>query len=290
MSIPVRFCLSFLVVLLAAPAMAADAYIQRAQALMNDTKYREAAKVLRLGLAREELGGEPMVQHFRLQAECFVSLGESGRARSAFAKILTIRPRYRLRKNVSPKVRSLFDEVHGSMEKAGLLRRDFNIEHSPVPTQMSGASPVAALSFEDAADITAVRIFVRRIGASDFVGLNAAASGNTFSASIPKTLLPVERDEYGIQYYFTAFGYDGGALAQVGDAENPLSFLVIPKAEFVQGAELETEDSLLWIPIVAGIGVGIIAVALLAGGLGVGYFFLRPVRGSADVIVTQEVP
>lgn len=271
-----------------APVASADAYIDKARELMDQAEYERASKVLRLGLAREEVGGDLMVDHFELQAVCFVSLGQKQQAKSAYAKILTIRPGFSLPANTSPKIREIYDATYQSMKKAGMLRSTFKPVHVPISTKTGGLGAQAALKFEENADeISKVQLSVRRLGTAAYTTINAKPEGDSFVADIPAYLLPAEEEAYAMEYYFAALDSQGFPAAQVGNKDLPLSFLVVSKREIEVGEELSSGTTLLWIPVVVSVAVG--AVALIGAGTaaGVGYFVFRPRRGSATVTVRQ---
>ena len=274
-----------------APSLAQekDPYIRRAEDLMAEAEYEKAAKVLRLGLAREEVDTDAMVDHFALQAVCFISLGEDARATSAYTKILTMRPRFSLSSRTSPKVRNVFDATKERMKKAGLLRTTFKPLHTPIPTKRPGAPTVAKLGFEEGADSVAkVQFFFRRVGSADFTSLDARPEGSDFAVEVPSYALADSPEVYAIEYYLEAYDTDGIPVGSVGNRELPLSFLVVPTAEIETGEELGGDDSALFLaPLIVG-GVVVAVAAVAAVGLGTGLYLFRPRRGSATVTVRQE--
>jgi hypothetical protein len=275
------------------PAAAADEFVERAEALMDEAEYAKAQRVIAKGLAREVLTMDARRRLYMLEGTCWVSLGRSGQARSSFAKLLTVQPTFKLPAGQPPKVREQFDRVRQEMLASGDLQSDFQVQHTPLDNLAPGRDADVRLGFSNAdraGDIERVVLYVRRLGTSEFASVDGirADDGATFVARVPTFLLPEEAETYAMEYYLDALGSDGERLAGAGKAELPLGFLVVSRAE-LQQEEDAVEEGLPIVPI--GIGVGIAVGLVVAAGAAVGAFFLlSPKTGTATVVVTQESP
>lgn len=284
---------TLLLALLFAPLLAhaapADPYVEKATELMDVAEYAKAQKTINRGLARQGLPPETLLELYLLEGTCWVSLGQKARARSSYAKVLTIDPSYTLGPRVSPKVRQAFEETREAMLKAGDLESIYEPEHTPLGNLRGGQPAEVKLSFgnrERAKDITRVVLYVRRLGTSDFAAIDATAEasdgGTVYVARIPPYLVKEERETYAIEYYLEAYGPKERRLAGVGSPVLPLSFLVVPEEEL--GSGLEEKGAFPIVPVAVGVGVG--AVVLTGVVVGAALLF-APKTGRATVIVEQ---
>lgn len=291
-----RRCLATLLALVVAlpPALVQaatpDPFVSRASDLMDEAEYAKAQRTINRGLGRRGLEDATLLELYLLEGTCWVSLGQAARARSSYAKVLTIDPGYTLGSRVSPKVRAAFEATRQEMIKAGDLESVYQLEHTPVGNLAPGLDAEVRLAFgneERAADIKRVVLHVRRLGTSDFAAIDAGRDDvektPTFLARIPPYLLAEEREAYAMEYYLEAYTDGSRRVAGVGSPVLPLSFLVVPAAELEAGLD-EPEGELPLVPIAIGVGVGVVVIASVAAGA---VLLLAPKTGSATVHVTQ---
>lgn len=277
--------------LLCAPARAAEAdpFVQKASELMDVAEYGKAQRTINRGLAREGLQRQTLLQLYLLEGTCWVSLGQAARARSSYAKLLTMDPSYDLGPRVSPKVRRAFEATREEMLRSGDLESSYAPLHTPLGNLAGGRDAAVSLAFgsaERAADVTRVLLHVRRLGTSDFAAIDARRDeAGVFTARVPAYLLAEEREAYAMEYYLEAFSSSGRRLAGVGSPVLPLSFLVVPSTEYGAGVDGPAGD-LPVLPIA--IGAGAAAAAVVVAGAVVGaILLLAPRTGSATVTVRQ---
>jgi hypothetical protein len=268
-----------------------DPYLVKAKELMDEAEYTAAAKVIRQGLAREELSGDGLVEHYLLEATCYVSLNKGGQARSSFVKLLTINPRYRMDASVSPKVRQVFEDVFEEMGIAEQASKTaIAAVHIPVGTRApSMAVPVRVSFTGDGAGeaVQKVVVHVRRLGTSEYTRLDAVKDAQGFTAEIPPLLVGEETESYAMEYFLEALGTDEAPITTVGTRGLPLTFLVATRAELAEG--IDDDGIPLFVPIAIGAGV---ATAVVVAGVSaiVAFILLQPKTGSATVTVQQANP
>lgn len=275
-------------------AAEADAYVEKAESLMDEAEYSRAQKIIDRGLARGGLDEGVLRQLYFLEGTVWVSLGQRGRARSSYAKVLTIDPAFRLGPRVPRKVRDSFETTREEMLRSGDLESVYEVEHTPVSNLVPGQNAEARLAFgneERAADVERVVLHVRRLGTSDFAAIDAsrddAAERPTFVARVPSYLVSKEPEPYAMEYYLDAYGKGSEArVAGAGNAELPLTFLVVPETT-LSGEDVEGQGFPL-VPVA--IGGAVAAGAVVAAGVVVAVFLLAPRTGSATVVVAQEAP
>jgi hypothetical protein len=268
-----------------------DPYLVKAKELMDEAEYKAAAKVIRQGLAREELSGDGLVEHYLLEATCYVSLNKSGQARSSFVKLLTINPRYRMDASVSPKVRQVFEDV---FEEMGIAEKSSKTTivaaHIPVGTRTPSMAVPVRVSFtgDDANDVVEkVVVHVRRLGTSEFTRLDATKDEQGYLAEIPPLLVGEEAESYAMEYFMEALDADEKLVVTVGTRGLPLTFLVATRAELAE--KIGGDGIPLYVPIAIGAGV---ATAVVVAGVSaiVAFILLQPKTGSATVTVQQVAP
>jgi hypothetical protein len=271
-----------------------DRFVSRAESLMDEAEYARAQKVIDRGLARERLGADVKKALYLLEGTCWVSLGKRSRARSSYAKVLTIDPAYKVGTATSPKVREVFAETRAEMVKSGALESAFQVQHTPPGNLLPGQDAQLALAFRETSRAEAVArvvLYLRRAGTSDFAAVDATPDDEgAWAARVPPYLVAQERETYAMEYYLEAYGEGSEArLTGAGTAALPLGFLVIPPAALAEGEqEAEAEPGFPIVPVAVGAGVGA-AVLIAAGAVGA-FFLLAPQTGSATVTVTQATP
>lgn len=294
MSARVLLCLLSLWLPSVALAADRDAYIERAESLMDEAEYSRAQKVIDRGLARRDLDAGTLRKLYFLEGTVWVSLGQGTRARSSYAKVLTLDPGYRLGPRVPRKVRESFETTRDEMMKAGDLESVYGVVHTPVTNLAAGQNAEVRLGFanEDrAADIGRVVLHVRRLGTSDFAAIDATreegADKPTYVARLPPYLLSSEPEPYAMEYFLDAYGKGSEVrVAGAGNPELPLSFLVVPK-DSLESEGLDDEGfPFAAVAIGGGIAVAAVAAVAVVGAV----FVLAPRTGSATVVVVQEVP
>lgn len=270
-------------------AAEADPYIAKAESLMDEAEYGQAQRVIDRGLARRGLDEDTLRALYFLEGTVWVSLGQRGRARSSYAKVLTIDPAFRLGPRVPRKVRESFEVTREEMLRSGDLASVYDVEHTPLGNLVPGQDAEVRLAFgnaERARDVERVVLHVRRLGTSDFAAIDAvptsAAGKPTFVARVPPYLLSTEPEPYAMEYYLDAYATGGDTrVAGAGNPELPLTFLVVPE-ETLAGEGLEEEGFPL-VPVAVGgaiAGVAIAAVVVVGA-----VFLLAPKTGSATVVV-----
>lgn len=281
---------------LAQGALAADVdpYVARAESLMDEAEYRRAQQIIDRGLARQGLDETTLRELYFLEGTVWVSLGQPGRARSSYAKVLTLDPTFRLGPRAPRKVRESFEATREEMLRRGDLASVYAVEHTPLGNLVPGQAAEARLAFgnaERAADIDRVVLHVRRLGTSDFAAIDASPveveGRTTYVARLPSYLLAREPEPYAMEYYLDAYTAGGQArVAGAGNPELPLTFLVVPEATLA-GEGLE-DEGVSWVPIA--IGGAVAGAALVAAGVVGAVFLLAPKTGSATVIVRPATP
>lgn len=268
-----------------------DPFVREAQNWMDEAEYTKAQRSINQGLSRQQLPDTTRIQLYLLEGTCWVSLGQPGRARSSYAKVLTLSPGHSLSPRTSPKVREVFETTRKEMLDAGELDSMYEPLHTPVANLPSASDAEVKLSFanaERAASIQRVVLYLRRLGTSDYTAIDArrsAAGKADFIAHVPPFLLVDERDTYAMEYYLEAYATSGARLAKVAGPMLPLSFLVVPRAELTEGGSASADSGeSLWLPVTLGIAGGAVVVAGLTVGL---VFALTPKTGSAIVHVAQ---
>lgn len=270
-------------------AVEPDPYVEKAESLMDEAEYGRAQQVIDRGLARRGLDEDTLRHLYFLEGTVWVSLGQRGRARSSYAKVLTIDPAFRLGPRVPRKVRESFEVTREEMLRSGDLASVYEVEHTPLGNLVPGQDAEVRLAFgnaERAADVERVVLHVRRLGTSDFAAIDASraesAEKPTFVARVPPYLLSTEPEPYAMEYYLDA--YPAGSdtrVAGAGNPELPLTFLVVPETTLA-GEGLE-EESFPLVPVAIGgavAGVAIAAVVVVGA-----VFLLAPKTGSATVVV-----
>lgn len=275
-------------------AAEADPYIARAESLMDEAEYSRAQKVIDRGLARQGLDQTTLRQLYFLEGTVWVSLGQSGRARSSYAKVLTIDPTFRLGPRAPRKVRESFEATRDELLRSGDLASVYAVEHTPLGNLVPGQDAEVRLAFgneERANDIERVVLHVRRLGTSDFAAIDAslveAEEKPTYVARVPPYLLAREPEPYAMEYFLEAYAAGGTTrVAGAGNPELPLTFLVVPETTLA-GEGLE-DGGFPLVPVA--IGGAVAGVALVAAGVVAAVFLLAPKTGSATVIVKPVTP
>jgi tetratricopeptide (TPR) repeat protein len=275
-----------------AEAAEVDPYLQRAEALMDEAEYAKAQKLIDRGLARKGLDDDTLKRLYFLEGTLWVSLGQPGRARSSYAKVLTIDPGFALGPRVPRKVRDHFLKTRDEMARSGDLESTYSVEHTPLGNLPAGADAEVRLAIGNAAraaDVTRVVLHVRRLGTSDFATIDAApleGQSAAYVARVPPFLLASEPEPYAMEYFLDAYGGSDERLAGAGTPDLPLSFLVVPKAQLA-GEGLDDEGFPL-VPVA--VGAGIAAAVLVTVAVVAAVFLLAPAKGRATIVVTQGTP
>lgn len=287
--------LGLLLLLSAGPVLAAEAdpFVAKAEALMDEAEYARAQKLINRGLARQGLDDETLKNLYFLEGTAWVSLGQPGRARSSYAKVLTIDPGFSLGPRVSRKVREHFMKTRHEMMRSGDLESVYGVEHTPLGNLAAGSDAQVRLAIGNAArsaDVSRVVLHVRRLGTSDFSAIDAApieGEEAAYLARVPPYLLAPEPEPYAMEYFLDAYGKDGEVrVAGAGTPDLPLSFLVVPEAQLA-GEDLE-DAGFPFVPVAVGAGIAaaVVVTAAVVGAV----FLLAPAKGRATVVVTQETP
>lgn len=271
-----------------APLAHADEYVSKAQDLVDDAEYTEAAKVLRQALARGGLTKTELVELYRLQGTVNIALGRRERAEASFRNLITADPAFALPQGTSPKVREVFDAVHQEMLKAGGLDEVFKPAHTPVGTVAPSKDVTLHLDVgarERAGQIAKVQCFYRRLGTPHFSSVFAnPAAGGGYDAVIPGFVLDAEPDDYAIEYYIEATDAAENRLTGVGKPSFPLNFEVLGTRpdETGGGSTSQPVDNTLWITLGVAAGATLVIGALV----GVGAYFLLTQKGEGSATVT----
>jgi len=270
-----------------APTARADEYVSKAQDLVDDAEYTEAAKVLRQALARGGLSKTELVELYRLQGTVNIAIGRRERAEAAFRNLITADPSFALPQGTSPKVREVFDAVHQEMLKAGGLDEVFRPQHTPIGTVVPSKDVTLHMDVgakERATQIAKVQVFYRRLGTPHFssVFANPAPSGG-YDAVIPGFVLDAEPEDYAIEYYIEATDAQENRLTGVGKPSFPLNFEVLgTRPDDSAGSTSKPADNTLWITLGVAAGATVVIGALV----GVGAYFLLTQKGSGSATVT----
>ncbi|MBN2358692.1 MAG: hypothetical protein JXR83_04520 [Deltaproteobacteria bacterium] len=269
-----------------APLALADGSVRKAQDLVDDAEYTEAAKVLRQALARGGLSKSELVELYRLQGTVNIALGRRERAEAAFRNLITAEPAFALPNGTSPKVREVFDAVHDEMLKGGGLDEVFRPQHIPVGTVAPSKDVTLHLEIgasERAAQIAKVQAFYRRLGTTHFSSVFAnQAAGGGYDATIPGFVLDAELDDYAIEYYIEATDAQENRLTGVGKPSFPLVFEVLGTRADDAVADGQPAGNTLWITL----GVAAGAVVVIGALVGVGAYFLLTQKGTGSATIT----
>lgn len=287
-------CACMLTLLASAPSLAADPFVQNAEDLMDDAEYARAQKVIDKGLARAELPMPVLRSLYVLEGTCWVSLGENGRARSSFAKLLTLDPGFDGEASLAPKIRTQLQTVRKELTASGDLENVYQVQHRPLGNVVPGGDATVELGFGNQArsgDVARVVVFVRRLGTVDFAALDAnrQAGTTTWRARLPAFLLAEDAETYSMEYYVDALSAEDARIAGAGNRALPLSFLVVPLSVSQRELDAGEGDGFPVVPVAIGVGVGVAALIAVGAVVG-GVFLLAPRTGSATVTITQASP
>lgn len=289
-----RVALALLLLSAASPVLAADKYVETAEELMDEAEYARAQRVIDKGLARPGLSDEVLMKLYLAEGVCWVSLGNNARARSSFAKLLTLAPTFDPGTSLAPKIRKQLDKVREQLLASGDLQNLYDVRHRPLGNVSPEGDAVVEVAFgneERAGDVQRVVVHVRRTGTSEFAALDATrqAGTQTWRARLPAFLLPAESETYAVEYYLEALADGEVRVAGAGSPDLPLSFRVVPKAVLLREEAVDEGAGFPIVPVAVGVGVGVGALVAVAAVIG-GVVLLAPRTGSATVTVTQANP
>jgi len=277
---------------LTAEARASD-FAQRAQELIDDAEYDQAARVLREGLSRSGLSKAELVKLYSLQGTVMVALGRRDRADAAFRNLIVAEPGYTPPRGTSPKVREVFEAVHAELTDSGALDKSFRPEHMPVGSVAPGNDVTLRLDIgatERAAEIAKVQIFYRRLARPHYSSLYAAKTPDGgYQGAVPGFFLGSERDDYAVEYYIEAIDTSEGRLTGVGSSTLPLTFEVLgTREDYVTDNGEPEEDGSVWVTV--GVIAGAVVVVGALVGIGVGAYILMNQEGEGSAKVTVRAP
>ena len=292
----VSICAAFaLAILVAAPARAGES-ADKAQNLIDDAEYDQAARVLRDALSRGGLGKDELIELYSLQGTVMVALSRRDRAEAAFRNLLVASPGFELPRGTSPKVREVFDAVSAELAESGASDQAFKPEHIPAGSVAPGNDVTLRLDIgasERAAEIAKVQLFYRRLGTPHYqsVFANQTPDGG-YQGAVPGFDLDSETEDYAIEYYIEASDAAEARLTGVGTSTLPLSFEVLGTAVGQgdpNGGDGSTEDdgsTLMTVGVIVG---AVVVVAALVGG-GIGLYILLNQEGEGSAQVTVNAP
>ncbi|MBX7117064.1 MAG: hypothetical protein K1X64_22285 [Myxococcaceae bacterium] len=183
--------------------------VSEARSLMAAVKYKEAAKVLALALAKGETDAETTQRLFELSGIVAGTLNRPEQARDFFLRLLSVNPEARLTKRYPPRVMTPFFEAKASAEKN--LGLGFNV----MPARVKEGR-VTHLMVELQRDPLAMARTVRlywRDGADEWQGLERPASLGVLAFEVSGT---------EVQWHAVLVGENGVALVTLASRDMPL--------------------------------------------------------------------
>ncbi len=260
--------------------------VREAERLMSEGDFDRAVRVLNRGLGRD-LSDDELVELYRLLGLAHLYLGNEGKAREAYEKLLQARPDFELPASTAPQIRELYARIKDDIRKRRV--RPVTIRFEPLQAHTGGQALEVPARIEDLALGARGKLYYRRAGAQsyssvDFVREKGAEDRERFRATVPAYELPAESRPWDVEYYLEVADAAQRRLAGRGDAFHPLSFTVRPPS--VTGEAPSAQKGWYQKPWVWVAG-GVIAAGATAG---IVYAVTRPQTGDLPVRIRVQEP
>ncbi len=250
----------------AAPTMSwgqnLPAPIARGIQLYDDLEYEQAAEALTKALAVAGLPAKAQTEGYKYLALAQVATNKENDARDSFRKLLEIDRKFHLSRSENPRARQLLEEVRLSMPN------EITITQHISPSEPKEQSPITidiGVSDEDRLH-RGVIVFHRIKGQKKYSTTQAVAIGSgQYAATIAGAFVATPQ----LEYYLRATASDGRALAELGNADEPLA-IVISKAAGKAAPAGTVGGSIFskwwfWTGAVAVVGGSVTALVILSG-------------------------
>lgn len=209
----------------------------------------------------------------------YVALGDHFEARRAFTRLLSLSPDHRLSDGLSPKVRTVFEEVRQQM--LGLT--GIGLRHDGVREARPGAPvtvDVEVLSGEPGGAALVLHLRPEGRDAFEPVPMAPAAGSNVHRAVLAPAQLGGAVVGARFEYFIEAAGSDGQVIGRLGGPRTPLVFEL---------AEVREVEPALWGRPWFWVTVGSTAVLVAAASAGAAVWWLDqgtldPCRGALDCV------
>jgi hypothetical protein len=200
--------------LVASPAFAQPAdvnpFLEKAQKILEELKYAEAAKMLEAAWASPGNDHATTLEILKLQGVVAATLGNSDKARQYFRGLLYLAPDFVLPEgDLGPKVISTFYEAKGRVTEANVLR----VEALPPERDDSMVHSIAVGVKTDPLKLAKTIRFHTRIGSGPW-------TQNEVALAEGKATQPI--GGASVQWWAEAVGDKDRALALVGSAPSPI--------------------------------------------------------------------
>lgn len=188
-------------------AFAADASLERAQQLLSDLKYREAAAALDAAWKAPGNSREEVLTILQLQGIVAASIGQGLQAREAFTALLTLDPSRRLPADLPPKVMTFFYEARGRVDERGPLE----VTAAP-PAAHGGALQLAIVVKDPIALAVTARFHLQPAG----------GPWTTVSVPLQKGRATAEVKASSAKWWLELLNAQSGVLLALGAEAEPL--------------------------------------------------------------------
>ncbi len=262
----------FAAVLVALPA-AANPDLERAERLIGDLEYPDAAKALDAAWKRRGNGRATVLRILELQGVVLGAMNQGPKAKKAFELLLTIAPGHKLSGEHSPRVMTPFYEAKAAVAERGTLVAE--------PSALLSNGRVKSLRVELKSDplrlVKAVRFHVRADGASA-VQVDAPLEAGTAHLTT---------DAERVEWWAELVGEQEMVLQQLGSESSPRidGPPDAPKAVALAPTRAPSEPMVVHSPGPSGVrtaGYVSFGVAALAGAVG-GWFGLESSRARSAI-------
>ncbi len=246
-------------------------------------RYRKALESLQGGLQDAELDQTRRMGALQYQAFCQVALGDSDSARETFARILEIRPDFRLPAGTAPKIFKIFEEVKDSLPPPKPIVEP-ELQHTPPESGTEGAALTLEARVDNLPPAGQIVVRYRHDPGSPYSrqSMTPRPDGR-YTATIPA---PLKSGPAELMYYLYVVDGQGQRRAAAGGEDEPfrVAFAAAQTGAEEDGEEESSYHWWIW-PVVGAVllGAGLAIVLSLPGD--------DEATGSARVtikIVTEE--
>lgn len=200
------------------PVWADGRDIDKAIALYDDLEYGDAIAVLEKALKGSDLSKGQRVEGLRYLGLGYVVLGRYVDAKSAFKRLLKLKPNYRLPQTENPRARDLLRELRSATQTEVAL--DMLVSLDPTPPVLSGSSLhfTVAIAGRNVGAVSKVVVKHRKAGTKTYSSVVAKSAGaNRFRGTISGAFFNAS-----LEYYVLGLGTDGKTLVAEGTSKSPV--------------------------------------------------------------------
>lgn len=261
--------------------------VPKARKEIDEARFDDARKTLERALRDPDNTDDTLVELYRLLGIVNVYLGDNRGAETAFSELLRLSPDYTLPRTSAPQVREIFDRVKARARSGPRLRLQLFAPDEP----QAGAPATFTAEISGMQRGYKAYFYYRRPGEGEYTADDfRLRSGNRYTAQVPAAFLPVERQDYFLEYYAEVKDGSGLRVTSAGDAFNPMRLTVRSALAEVGGGQVAqpVEEAKPWYKkwwvwvIVGGVVAGgAVTTYLLVSGAG-------PSTGTVPVTINVQ--